>query len=142
MTTVANKASVIFIREVDEQMTGSNCCGKLEGENARLEGESAFPERRTVMEQMGELYRDARKRYDGSVDVDMVDPRNQIYLVMRLIGDSFRYGVPIKDAMKAVFSHSIPSIIINGRLAFSKELPTADVFHRKVAAITADEGGR
>ena len=121
-------------------MTGSNCCGKLEGENARLGDECAFPERRSVMERMGVLYKEARERYRGSVEVDMVDPRNQIYLVTRLIGDCFRYGVPFKEAMRAIFSHSIPSIIINGRLAFSKDLPSADVFHEKVAAVVAMEG--
>ena len=135
------KASVIFIREVDEQMTGSNCCGKLEGENACLSGEHAFPGRRDVMVEMGSLYKEARERYGGSVEVDMVDPRNQIYLVARLIKDSFRYGVPVREAMRAIFSHSIPSIIINGRLAFSKEVPSPETFHEKLAALAGSGDG-
>jgi hypothetical protein len=130
-----SRTSVVFIREIDQQMTGSNCCGKLEGENACQGGEYVFPERREVMEKIGPLYRMIKQNYKDEVELEMVDPRNQVYLIPRLVKDIFRYRVPLSEGLKTLFSFSIPSIVINGRLAFEKEIPTPEVLREKLESL-------
>ncbi len=126
---------VLFIRETDQQMTGSNCCGKLEGENACQKGESLFPESRSIMELTGVLYRAVRERFRNDVDVQIIDPRNHLYLVPRLVRDAFRYRVPPAEALKTIFTFSLPSIIINGRLAYSGKLPAPDTLIKRLESI-------
>ncbi len=124
---------LLFIRETDQQITGSNCCGKLEGENACPRGEYLFPENRAVMESVGRLYRAVKERFsEDDVEVEMVDPRNQIYLVPRLIRDALRFRLPLSEALRTLFTFSIPSIIINGRLVYSGELPGAHALIEKI----------
>jgi hypothetical protein len=127
--------SVVFIREIDQQMTGSNCCGKLEGDNACQGGEFVFSERRRVMEKMGLLYRIIRERYGDEVELEVVDPRNQLYLIPRLVKDVFRYRVPFTEGLKTLFSFSIPSIVINGRLAFVKDMPAPEALKEKLESL-------
>jgi hypothetical protein len=129
------RTSVVFIREIDQQMTGSNCCGKLEGENACQGGEYVFPERRQVMEKMGSLYRMIKQRYKDEVELEVVDPRNHVYLIPRLVKDIFRYRVPFSEGLKTLFSFSIPSIVINGRLAFVKEIPAPEALKEKIESL-------
>lgn len=47
------KPSVICIREWEQQMSSSGCCGRLEGDFLNWNGETCFPERRQKMEEAG-----------------------------------------------------------------------------------------
>jgi len=43
-----SKPSIILIRETDAQLTGSGCCGKLEGDNAKFSNAFVFSETRQL----------------------------------------------------------------------------------------------
>ena len=126
-------SSIILIREQPGQMTGSGCCGKLEGDNTEFCGENVFEENRRIKVEMGKLYMDLKDEFNGSGDnIIQVDPRNQLYLFPKLIADVFRYRPSFKDALKAIFMvFSPPAIIVNGRILFSRNLPgKEEVVHR------------
>ena len=67
------RPSVLLIREWEQQMSSSGCCGRLEGDFLAPRGERCFPERRSVMEAMGPLYRDLRSQYGDEVEINVVE---------------------------------------------------------------------
>ena len=58
---------MILIREWEQQMSSSGCCGRLEGDVLLQQGVRCFPERRETMEEMGPLYRALRERWADEI---------------------------------------------------------------------------
>ena len=117
ITETMNKASsVILVRESEQQLTGSGCCGRLEGGFVkRPNGESIFAEQRAIMEEMGPLYRGLRQRYGDGVELQVLDPRNSSLIVM-LIRDFWRYRVGLREALRTLFRIPVQAVVVNGRL--------------------------
>lgn len=128
------KTSVIMIREWDQQMSGSGCCGRLEGDVLGHENERVFAERRAIMEAMGPLYLAIKRECGDSVDLLVVDPRNQISLWSRLWRDFRRHRVGLGDALKTLRAISVSSLVINGRVfsrgAWPDGTPVTDYLKR------------
>jgi len=129
MTASRPPISVILIREHAEQLTGSGCCGKLEGDNALVGGRPVFTLARQGQEQMGVLHRAVREFFpprEGreQVSVEVVDPRNQLYLWPKLIGDVLRYRPGIGAGLcTALQFFSLPAVILNGRVMSRRGQP-------------------
>ena len=99
---MAERASVIFIREWEQQMSSSGCCGRLEGDFLTRGGEPVFPERRAVMESLGPLYCDVRRRYGARAEVQVIDPRNFVGLLALLVRDFWAYRVGARDVLRTL----------------------------------------
>jgi len=114
----APRSRVILVREWEQQMSSSGCCGRLEGDLLAWGegGERCFPERRRTMEAMGPLYRALRERYGDAVEIRVVDPRNLVSLLPTLMTDFRRYGVGLVDALRTLFGISVETVIVNGRI--------------------------
>jgi hypothetical protein len=124
MTPTRQKPSVIIIREMDSQMTGSGCCGKLIGDTTRYGGRVVFRESRRLMQQCGELSEALRQELGDAVDITLVDPRNQLYLWPRLVRDVWRFRTPLTAALRTLaMAFSLPAVIVNGRVVASRHLP-------------------
>lgn len=96
------KPSVILVREWEQQLSGSGCCGRLEGDWLDGSGARLFAERREIMERMGPVYREIKRHYGTTVEVLVIDPRNQISLIPRLLRDFWRYRVGFREALKTL----------------------------------------
>lgn len=120
------KPSVVLVREWEQQMSSSGCCGRLEGDLLGAGGERVFPERRAIMEAMGPLYRRLRGRFGDDLDLLVVDPRNQISLIPRLVRDFGRYGVGWREALRTLRDLSTSAVIVNGRLFARGAWPPAE----------------
>ncbi len=119
--------SVVFIREVEQQMSSSGCCGRLSGEfRNESGGEPVFAERREMMEKMGPLYRTLRDRFGESVAVQVVDPRNLPSLLYILARDFWNYDVGFRDATRTLFRLPVCGLLLNGRLIGRGEWPSED----------------
>ena len=110
------RPSVLLVREWEQQMSSSGCCGRLEGDFLAPQGERCFPERRNVMEAMGPLYRELRTRFGDAVEVHVIDPRNLGTLLGLLVRDFRAHRVPLATAGRTLFGYSVTSVIVNGRL--------------------------
>jgi hypothetical protein len=110
------RPSVLLVRETDRQMYTSSCCGRLEGGLFASAGEECFPERRAIMEAMGPLYRELRERYEGAVEVTVVDPRNLVSLLPLLLRDFRAHGVEPREALRTLFGLPVTGVVVNGRL--------------------------
>lgn len=120
---------LILIREIDQQMSGSGCCGRVEGDLRQWVGEDErcfFPERRALMDRFGVVYRAVKAEFGEEVRVTVVDPRNQISLVPMVVRDALRYRVPALTALQSVLSASVCSALFDGQLLFRREVPPVD----------------
>jgi len=123
---VSARPSVILIREWEMQMFSSGCCGRLEGDFLTQRGERCFPERRTMMEAMGPLYRDLRSRYGDELEINVVDPRNLVSVIALLLRDARAHRVSIPDALRTLFRLKVNTVVVNGRLLDRGRWPESD----------------
>ena len=117
------RPSVILIRELEEQLSGSGCCGRLEGDFLVCGGEPVFPERRAIMNAMGPVYRTLRTRFGEAVEVHVVDPRNLFSLSFLLIRDFLGFRVGLVEALKTLARLPVQAVVVNGRLVARGEWP-------------------
>lgn len=109
--------SVILVREWEQQLSGSGCCGRLQGDLLNLNsGQPIFAERRAIMEGMGPLYRMIRATFGERVNLEVIDPRNQIALIPRLCLDFWRYRVDSRGVWRSLSGLSTSTVYVNGRL--------------------------
>ncbi len=131
------------MRESAETLTCSNCAGTLEGIDAF--GSREVPDYtaiRSMMDRAGELYLALRREFDHQVEIDMVDPRNGIYLIPVLLSDFRKYRPPLRHFLKTLFLGISPaSIIINGEAHHVGEFPATEILVAEVrSAIKMDPG--
>ncbi len=116
------RPSVILIREWEEQLSGSGCCGRVEGDFLTSKGEPIFRERRACMEAMAPLSRALRERFGDTIELQVVDPRNS-FLVFLLLRDFWAFRVGLVEALKTIGRIPIQAVIVNGRLLSRGEWP-------------------
>lgn len=133
MTT---RPSIILIRETDAQLTGSGCCGKLEGDNTKFSNSFVFAERREIKETMGDILQTLTKRFSNSIEISVVDPRNMLYLYPKILKDVVRYRPSVKFALKAIFMMiTVPSIVINGEISRASLFENKEAIVRKIESL-------
>lgn len=123
--TTDPRPSVILVREWEQQMSSSGCCGRLEGDVLLWRGERCFPERRAHMESAGGLYRAIQERFGDTVQVHVVDPRNLPGLLPMLLRDFWRHRVPARTALRTLSAMTVTTVVVNGRLFSSGGWPPA-----------------
>ena len=130
---------MILIREWAEQLTGSGCCGRLEGDFANCEDGPVFAERREVMERMGAVYRWLREQFGDAAEIQVVDPRNAALLFL-LVRDFWTFRVGLGSALGTLFRLPKQAVVVNGRLADRTDHPDP----RRIAQIVDEQvrGGR
>lgn len=118
---------LILLREIDQQMSGSGCCGRVEGDAAWWGGDGcAFPERRATMDRMGEIYRAVRRAFPKEVEITIVDPRNLVSFIPLVVRDAVRNRVPVLTALQAVTSTSVATGVLDGQVLFSRTIPSPE----------------
>ncbi len=118
---------IILVREWDAQVTGSGCC-RLGGEGTMLGDTDTFSSNRTEMEKMGEVYRALRAElFEEEVEIAVVDPRNQVWLVPALFRDARKRGLSPREIWRQVRSGvSYNAVIVDGKVLFSGNVPSAE----------------
>ena len=116
------RPSVILIREWEAQISGSGCCGRLEGDFLTRDREPAFRKRRACMEAMAPLSRTLRERFGDAIELQVVDPRNT-FLVFLLLRDFWAFRVGFVEALKTIGRLPIQAVVVNGRLVARGEWP-------------------
>jgi hypothetical protein len=120
------RSTLILVREWEQQMSSSGCCSRLEGDFLLQRGNAVFPERRAGMESMGPLYRAIRAHFGERVELQVVDPRNLMTLVVLLVRDCRRMGFGIGEAFRTLSSIPVQGVIVNGRIFAHGAWPAAD----------------
>ncbi|MEX1256326.1 MAG: hypothetical protein WEG36_01795 [Gemmatimonadota bacterium] len=126
------RPSVILIREWEQQMSSSGCCGRLEGDFLSRGGEPVFSQRREAMESMGSLYRAVRERFGDTVDLQVVDPRSWPTLLTLLVRDYRQQDVGFGELLHTLFRLPVRGVVVNGRLVARNEWPPEEVVFEAV----------
>ena len=125
---------LILVREIDQQMSGSGCCGRIQGDAVLWDdGGNVFKERRERMERVGEIYRAVRAEFGGMVEITIVDPRNLVSFVPLVLRDAYRFDVPLLTALRAISGNSLSSGVLDAQLLFSGCTPAPDEVVRLIA---------
>ena len=131
------KPRVILIRENAETLTCSNCAGTLEGIDAF--GTCQVPDYepiRALMMQMGQLYQALRREFGNRIEIEIVDPRNALYLLPVLMVDYRRFHPPLGSFLKTLFFGVGPaSIIVNATAVYTGTLPSPQQLVNKVGQL-------
>jgi hypothetical protein len=132
-------ASVILVREWEQQMSSSGCCGRIEGDMLDAGGARIFAERRAIMEAMGPLYRALKQAAGERVEIMVVDPRNQISLLPRLFRDFWRYRTGLGAALATLRDLSPQTVVVNGRIFARGCWPDPESLLHHLKVLESDE---
>jgi len=114
--------SLLLIRDNAEQLTGGGCCGTLDDDDPSVRGRGVFDEVKKHQRDLAVLDRAVREFFppvEGRqrVAVEIVDPRNQLYLAPKLVRDVLRYRPGWRAGLRTVFqAFSLPAVVLNGRV--------------------------
>lgn len=127
----------MLVREQDAGHSGSGCCGRLGEAHSDLGGAADFGASRAIMEAMGEVYR--RLRADApALAIDVVDPRNTLWLYPAVWRVSRRAGRSVPATLKSlVCAGASSAVVLDGEVLFYGWLPSSDIV---VAAVIARLG--
>jgi hypothetical protein len=119
---------VLLVREWDQQTTGSGCCGRLDGGEGELAAAADFSRNRGDMEAVGAIYRALTATFPREVvDVQVVDPRNVVYLVPSLLRAARRRGDRWTVALRHLAGGVAQgSIVVDGHVVSSGRIPAPD----------------
>lgn len=135
---------VLFVREKDQQMSGSGCCGKLEGdviELSKSSGELLFCENRSIMEHMGEIYRRLDKEFGSQVELEVIDPRNIVFLTITLLRQWRKTQYPLRERIRQfIKGFRVSSVFVNGQLAAVERYPEYEAVVKKVRSFMHPNG--
>lgn len=110
------RPGALLVTHLSGQVTGSNCCGKLEGANCNLGVEDPFASERARHEMAAASAR-ARAAQEG-VDLEVVDGRNLFGLVLSYHRQVQAHGWPgLKNALRGYLGiYPVPCVIVKGRV--------------------------
>ncbi len=133
-----SKPSIILVRETDAQLTGSGCCGKLEGDNAKFSNSFVFAETRQIKETIGGILQTLNKRFSDSIEICVVDPRNFLYLYPKILKDVLIFRPSLKSTLKAIFMMiAVPSIVINGEIFRTTDFSNNEEVAQRIESLIA-----
>lgn len=128
---------VLLVREWDSQHSGSGCCGRLGGADSDIGCAAPYARNRTEMEAMGRVYRALRDVLpEDEVDIQVVDPRNTVWLLPAIARDARRRGLTARQTWASLRrGMSWNSVVVDGAVLFSGTVPEPEA---AVAAVQAE----
>lgn len=127
---------VILVREWDAQMGGSGCCGRLGGLDCDVGEPETYAHTRRDMDAMGVVYRALRSEFGDDVALEVVDPRNTVWLAPAVWRDARARGLGVGDALRQIAAGAGQgAVICDGKVVHTGGLPDADGI---VAAVSAE----
>lgn len=107
---------VLLVREWDQQVSGSGCCGRLNTASVSALCESAetpFAHSRADMQRVGLVFTALRERFDpDEVELTIVDPRNTVWLLPAIWRDARGRGLGVLSSLRQVSRGTAPCTIV------------------------------
>lgn len=129
---------VVLVRQWDQQLGGSGCCGRLDGESVRElhdQAEQPYAHCRTDMETIGAVYRALRSRFRAEeVELTVVDPRNTAWVLPAVWRAARGRGLSLRDTLRQVNAATRACAVVCDGLV----LDCGTEPRRVVAAVAAD----
>ena len=140
--TTSPRHRVLLVREWDQQVGGSGCCGRLNSASVEAlceNADSPYARSRADMEAMGGVYTALRDRFDAEeVELTVVDPRNSAWLLPAVWRDGRRRGLPVMSRLRQLSRATAPCAVVCDGLVVARDATP----EHAVAAVEADISGR
>lgn len=132
---------VVLVRQWDQQMGGSGCCGRLDSSAIRAlddSAEDAYAHCRPDMERTGAVYRALRENFtEDELELVVADPRNTAWMVPAIWRDARRRGMSVRTALRQCNAATTAcALVCDGLVLMCDAEP-----EQAVAAVTADIAG-
>lgn len=138
-TAQARRPRVLLVRQWDQQVGGSGCCGRLSSvaaESVCSTREDPYAHARGDMEVMGAVYRALRDRFtEDDLEVTVVDPRNTAWLLPTVWRDARRRGLSRRDALRQVQRATSPCAVVCDGLVLATDVASPE---EAAASVEAD----
>ena len=105
-----SKPSILIIRP--SASVGGSCCGPLSNEH--LKKDAAYTKQKEAAEKIRILYQLIKAEFGVRVEVQVIDSRDQLYLLLKLFKDSFRFKKGLRKCLKTLFTSNSTAVILNG----------------------------
>jgi hypothetical protein len=123
--TVKPRHRVLLVREWDQQVGGSGCCGRLNGSSVEAlcdTADSPYARSRADMEAMGRIYTALRDRFAADeVELTVVDPRNSAWLLPAIWRDGRRRGLPLMARLRQLSGATAPCTVVCDGLVVAQD---------------------
>lgn len=138
----APRHRVLLVREWDQQVGGSGCCGRLNTASVEAlcdDAPSPYAGAREDMQRVGYIYRTLSDLLDpAEVEVTVVDPRNTVWLLPAIWRDGRRRGLSVSSRLRQLNRGTAPCAVVCDGLVVARDVPQ----EQAVEAVQADLGGR
>ncbi|MES1936234.1 hypothetical protein [Salinisphaera hydrothermalis] len=125
--TVGAGHRLMLVREQDAQHSGSGCCGRLGEAHTDLGGAADYAHSRAVMASIGVVYRRLERAAPG-LEIDVVDPRNTIWLYPAVWRASRRAGRGVGASLRSLTrAGAAAAVVLDGEVLYSGVLPEPEV---------------
>lgn len=133
---------MLLVREWDQQLGGSGCCGRLNTAAVSAlceDAETPYAHSRADMERVGLVYEALRDRFDAEdVEVTVVDPRNTVWLLPAIWRGARRRGLSALSSLRELGRGTAPcTVVCDGLVLASDATP-----EQALAAVEADLSSR
>lgn len=130
--TKARSPRILLVRQWDQQVGGSGCCGRLSSAAAEAVcasgADDPYAAARADMESMGEVYRALHRRLGEAVDLTVVDPRNTAWLLPAVWRDARRRGLSRRATLRQVHrATSQWAVVCDGLVLLTRPAAVEDV---------------
>lgn len=139
METASNaRHRVLLVRQWDQQMSGSGCCGRLNTETVRSltdVGDEPYAHARADMVKVGAVYNALRERFpEDEVEITVVDPRNTVWLLPAIWRDARRRGLSAAQALQQLNRGTAACVLVCDGVVLTQDAEPEEA----VAAVEAD----
>lgn len=133
---------VLLVREWDQQVGGSGCCGRLDSASVDAVCETAdspYAHAREDMERVGAIYIALGDRLDPEeVELTVVDPRNTFWLLPAIWRDGRRRGLSALSRLRQMARGTAPCAVVCDGMVVARDVGP----EQAVAAVEADLSAR
>lgn len=140
--TKRTRHRVLLVREWDQQVGGSGCCGRLNTASVDAlceNAESPYAHAREDMERVGGIYSALCERLDpAEVELTVVDPRNTVWLLPAIWLDGRRRGLPVLSRLRQLARGTAPCAVVCDGLVVARDVAPGQA----VDAVEADLSAR
>lgn len=124
---------VLLVRETDGN---KSCCVNLSSDVLNIYHDKPFSERRTIMEEMGIVYRDLQNRFGSQIRLEIIDPRDILALFVILWQEGRRNRIGWKSMLRSMTrGMSSIAVFVNGELLAHGRVPSVETVSEKIMGI-------
>lgn len=106
------------------------------GEGFTFHDRTLYAEQRTIMLQMGYLYRKLKETYADRIQIDVIDPRNAVSYFSILAGRAYQNRMGWRKAIRSMIKgFNTIAVFVEGEPVATGKVPNVEIVKEKIDQI-------